>query len=53
MAHKNLEANELVSIVRLRREVLGLVMAGKLLVVLSVSSEMRGARRSCGWEVFA
>ena len=44
LAHINLEANELVGIVRVRHEGLGLQMVGKMLVMLSVSSEMRGGR---------
>ena len=41
LAHKNLEANELVGVVRVRHEELGLGMVGKMLVMLTVSSEMR------------
>jgi len=49
LAHINLEANELVGIVRVHHKGLGLRMVGKLLVMLSVSSEMRGGRGWCGW----
>ena len=38
LAHKDLEANELVSVVRVRHEGLGLGMVGEVLVMLSVSS---------------
>ena len=49
LVHINLEANELVGIVRVRHEGLRMRMVGKMLVMLSVSSEMRGGRGWCGW----